>query len=89
MVCITAIRMSHQGHLHEHITDVRWQNTADNQTGTCSRAQMVEWLRAGNHAYVTDGRRTVEVGVVDANPPFLRTHADGVWTDNLLALPRY
>ena len=32
---------------------------------------------------------TVKVGVVDATPPYLRTHADGVWTDNLLALPRY
>jgi hypothetical protein len=36
--------------------------------------------------YVTDnaGRRA-NVGVWDANPPYLRTYADGVWTDNLLA----
>ena len=31
----------------------------------------------------------MSVGVVDANPPYIRTHADGVWTDNLLALPRF
>ncbi len=27
--------------------------------------------------------------VADADPPDIRTYADGVWTDNLLALPRY
>jgi hypothetical protein len=31
----------------------------------------------------------VAVGVVDASPPYIRTYADGNWTDNLLALPRY
>jgi hypothetical protein len=32
----------------------------------------------------------VDVGVVrpPVGPPYLRTHADGVWTNNLLALPR-
>ena len=40
---------------------------------------------------MTDGTREVQVGVVHPQygPPYLRTHADGVWTDNLLALPRY
>ena len=89
MVFITHIRMSQGGHLHEHITDVRWRDYNKGQSNDCTKQQMVEWLRQGNRAYVTDGVRTVEVGVVNANPPYLRTHADGVPTDNLLALPRF
>jgi hypothetical protein len=38
---------------------------------------------------VTDGKNTVAVLVVDSSPPYLRTYADGKWTDNLLALPKY
>jgi len=89
MVFITHIRLSHGGHLHEHITDVKWRDSNNGQSGECSPAQMVDWLQKGNQAYVTDGIRTVEVRVVKANPPYLRTYADGVWTDNLLALPRF
>ena len=89
MVFITHIRMSNGGHLHEHITDVRWRDSSNGQTGECTTAFMVDWLRKGHRAYVSDGIRSVEVGVVNANPPYLRTHADGVPTDNLLALPRF
>lgn len=32
---------------------------------------------------------TLLVGVVNANPPYIRTYADKGWTDNLLYLPRY
>jgi hypothetical protein len=35
------------------------------------------------------GIRDVQVLVVNANPPYLRTHADGQWSNNLLALPRF
>lgn len=88
MVYITHIRLS-GGTSHEHITDVRWQDTGNNTSGQMTKEQAVGWLRQGNRAFVTDGVRTVEVGVVDANPPYIRTHADGKWTDNLLALPRF
>jgi hypothetical protein len=88
MVYVTAIHLV-GGERHEHITEVRWLNPATNVTGSTSRAGMVDWIRGGGDARVTDGIRTVQVGVVDAIPPFIRTHADGVWTDNLLALPKY
>ncbi len=89
MVYITAVHMEQNGTRHEHIASVRWQNPADNATGESTRQVMVDWIRQGGVAKVTDGRNTVDVGVVEANPPYLRTHADGKWTDNLLALPRY
>lgn len=41
---------------------------------------MVTWIEGGN---------TVRVGVVNATPKYIRTYADGTWTDNLLALPRF
>lgn len=88
MVYVTHIRLS-GGTGHEHITNVKWQDTSNNTSNQMTREQAVDWINHGNRAYVTDGQRTVEVGVVKANPPYLRTHADGKWTDNLLALPRF
>jgi len=89
MVEITAVHMV-GGAFHEHIAEVRWVNPASGARGQSTRAAMVAFLRKpGSRAYVTDGHRTVEVGVVEATPPYIKTHADGVWTDNLLALPRY
>ncbi len=53
-----------------------------------TRAQMVDYIRAGTHSFFTmvNGKRA-EVGVVDGpNGPYVRTHADGYYNDNLLAL---
>jgi hypothetical protein len=51
---------------------------------------MVEWIRdKGGKAFVVSGGYRAAVGVVNANPPYIRTYADGVWTDNLFALPTY
>jgi hypothetical protein len=75
---------------HEHIAEVGWRDPADGKTGRSSRATMVDWIEnKSGVAKVTDGINTVDVGVVKGNPSYLRTHADGKWTDNLLALRRY
>jgi hypothetical protein len=90
MVYITAVHMSATGATHEHIESVRWTNPSDKGTGESTRAKMVEWIRGGGIARVRDSAgNDVSVGVVNATPPYIRTHADGVWTDNLLSLPRY
>ncbi len=89
MVMITHIRMGGTS-AHEHITDVKWRNPADGEVKSSTVPQMVDWIENKKGvAKVTDGKRTVDVGVVDARPKYLRTYADGVWTDNLLALPRF
>ncbi|MEK6225500.1 MAG: DUF3892 domain-containing protein [Chloroflexota bacterium] len=88
MVFVTARHMV-GGTYHEHIASVRWQDPGTAQTGETQRADMVTWIRGGGQAFVQSGSLTVAVGVVDANPPYIRTFADGVWTDNLLALPTY
>jgi hypothetical protein len=88
MIYVSAVHLV-GGSRHEHIAEVRWVNPQTNQTGQSSREAMVTWINGGGSAYVWDGTRGVQVGVVRAVPPYIRTYADGVWTDNLLALPRY
>jgi hypothetical protein len=89
MVYITARHMV-GGYQHQHIAEVRWTNPADGTTGVNSRESMVDWIQnKGGQAFVTDGTNTIAVRVVEATPRYLQTYADGVWTDNLLALPTY
>jgi len=77
------------GHRHEHIASVRWNDPASGDTNVATREQMVDWIRKGGDARVNDGVHEVRVRVRDANPPYIQTYADGVWTDNLLALPTF
>jgi len=92
MIRFTHRRMSGAGTGHQHIESLHWVNPLTNQSNSSPvRPTLVDWVRThANEAFVQDavGRRQY-VGVVDANPPYLRTYADGVWTDNLLALPTY
>ena len=86
---ITAIRLS-GGETHQHIVRLWWSNPSTGATGDNSRAEVVDWIEQGGKAYVQDGGNRVEVGVVKpaSGDKYLRTYADGVWTNNLLALPR-
>jgi hypothetical protein len=86
MTQITQVHMV-GGYQHDHIASVRWKTGGS--SGESTRAQMVEFIEGGGKAYVTDGANTAYVGVVKATPKFIRTYADGKWTDNLLALPRF
>ena len=91
MVYVTHIRLSGYGAGHERITDVMWRNPTTGATGQSSRATMLDWIKSqGGDARVRDSAgHDIRVGVVEAPSPYLRTYADGVWTDNLLALPRF
>lgn len=88
---ITAIRQT-GGTGHEHISHLWWTNPASGQDGDNSRAQLVDWIEVEHGAaYVANSQgKRADVGVITPSygPKYLRTHADGVWTDNLLALPR-
>ncbi len=75
------------GVLHEHISRLRWRDGAE--TGEASRAELVQWVLNGGDARVDARARDVKVEVVDATPPYLRTKANGIPTDNLLELPRF
>lgn len=89
---ITHIRLAANGIGHDSITRYKWRNESTGKTGDTDKPSMVSWLdKAGNSAYVSNGSSHVAVGVVrpQSGAPYLRTHANGVWTDNLLALPRF
>lgn len=91
-VRITAVRLSQGGYLHEHITDVKWTSYENGNTGQSTKAEMVKWIDVDKgRAYVETATSKVEVGVVkpQGGTPYLRTYANGTWTDNLLSLPRF
>jgi hypothetical protein len=71
---------------------VLWRS-ASTPAGHSARESIVAWLEAhgANEAVVADGADHVQVAVVrsDSGAPYIRTQADGVWTDNLLALPTF
>jgi hypothetical protein len=90
MVYITEVHMSSGGTGHEHNAAVRWEEPSTSKSGEDTRQEMVEWVDGGGAARVRDSAGDdVLVGVVNATPPYIRTYADGVPTDNLLYLPRY
>jgi uncharacterized protein DUF3892 len=71
------------GNTHEHITHLggaNWKWTLQ---------QVVESIEQRTNTFHTlvNGKRA-DVGVVNgAHGKYVRTYADGVWNDNLLALP--
>ena len=82
---LTCIRKPDPQSQHEHITHV---GTA---TQVWTREQVIAWIDARTNTYYTrDGSgKRADVGVVreQGKAPYLRTHADGTWNNNLLALP--
>jgi Protein of unknown function (DUF3892) len=92
MIEITAIQLA-GGQRHEHIVALRWRNTQTGVTGQSTRQAVVDWLdeSKANQAVVANNGSWMFVGVVrpQVGAPFLRTHADGKWNDNLLALPKF
>lgn len=89
MVYITQIHLS-GGTRHEHISEVCWLNPDTGAEDRSSRETMVDWIsNKKGVAKVKSHPTDVDVIVVAAHPPYLRTVANGWETDNLLSLPRY
>ena len=89
---ITCINKDHGNHAnpHEAITTLGWINQQTGQTGLSSRLDIYNWIEKGGEAIVHDRyNNTVKVGtaVTASGTKYVRTHADGKWTDNLLSLP--
>ena len=83
-VHITAVHMEPtNANDHQHIASVRWENRGTGENDQSSRQQIMDWIRRGGDARVSDAQGDVRVMVVEANPPYIRTHADGRATDNL------
>lgn len=88
---ITHIRLNGEKETHECISEFKWRSTSGN-AGHSTKNAMVDWIKNQNgKAYVGSGPQRRPVGVVHPKYglPYLRTYADGQWTNNLLALPRF
>lgn len=89
---ITCINKSGGFHADPHhaIQNLGWVNEDTKATGKNTRLEIYNWIKKGGHAYVRDSR--ANVATVDTREHFngtkyVQTRADGVFTDNLLALP--
>jgi len=73
---------------HEHITHAGNIRTSN---WIWTREDIIRNIEQGiDTFYVQENIHRSEVGVIypnDGRAPFLRTHADGYWNDNLLSLP--
>jgi|PersoiStandDraft_1058852.scaffolds.fasta_scaffold79957_2 Protein of unknown function (DUF3892) len=89
---ITQIHLSESVREHEHITDVKWANRETGVEGQSARAAIVEWIDVKRgEAFVGTGGTQVRVGTIHptSSEPYLRTYADGSWTNNLLSLDEF
>lgn len=82
-VQVTCINKLPRDNTHQGITHLggpAWKWT---------RQQVVDSINAKTNTFFTmAGGKRADVGVVNGqHGPFVRTYADGVWNDNLLALP--
>lgn len=80
---VTCINKLPRENTHEGITHLGGHNWR------WTRQQVIDSIEARTNTFHTlVGGNRAEVGVVNgAHGKYLRTHADGKWNDNLLALP--
>ena len=88
---VTHVHMSPGGTAHEHIESVRWEEQGINNTGAYTVAQMVDFLDRNGKAFTLEGGTRAEIYVRrnHGTKPFIQTASDGVWSNNLLSLPRF
>lgn len=88
--CIS--RKMSDGHSHEHIIELGWENDQTKVKGVSTRQAMVDFIeKNGTQAvYCPEryGGKSAWVHVArHGGIRFVQTYADGSWTNNLLALP--
>lgn len=81
---LTKVRLTHPMGRHEHISHL------GNHQGMWTREQIVAWIESGELGFYTSVHGNTATVYVRTNgvTKYVQTAADGVWNDNLLALPR-
>ena len=82
---ITCITKKDRFNTHEHITHLG----SSSEQRYWTRDQVIALINSGDTFYVQTGAHHAEIDIYhpkDGRHPFLRTHADGYWNDNLLSL---
>ncbi len=82
-VQVTCVNKQPRADPHEGITHLGGANWR------WTRQQVIDSINNGTNTFYTlVGGRRANVGVISGPAgPYVRTYADGVWNDNLLALP--
>ena len=89
---ITHVRYGGTSKTHESIDRYKWRNEQDGNIGDSDKPAMINWIdNKDGTAHVGQGSSRAEVGTVHPSngAPYLRTYADGDWTNNLLSLPTF
>jgi hypothetical protein len=90
---ITCIKKSGGYHQDPHhaIESVGWISDDTGKHGTSDRLTIYDWIKnKKGSAYVQDAQKNrASVGTRENTngTKYLQTHADKIWTDNLLSLP--
>lgn len=88
---ITHVRFSGSNRFAEEIIAYQWISLENAKTASSTKPVLVDWVASGGKAYVGTGANRVGVAVVrpTGGEAYLRTHADGDWTNNLENLPLF
>jgi hypothetical protein len=84
------VNKPHRDSPHEHIIHVGGPSPTGGSRWNDTAANVVRFIEDNVHRFYTDergARAWVGVNTSRSGRRFLQTHADGVWRDNLLALP--
>ena len=89
---VTCINKPNRMSSHEHITHIGNITNDPANRWRLAREEAIRRIEAKEEAFYTVDRATGNKMYIDVvreagRNPFLRTHADGKWNDNLLALP--
>ncbi|CAI7978105.1 DUF3892 domain-containing protein [Frankia sp. Hr75.2] len=90
MIEFTGRRMNGHGSDHQGIAKLQWVNRQSGNSDLSDvRPTLVDFVRKnpGQSRVKDSSGKWAEVRVVEAQPPYLRSYADGVPANNLLALP--
>jgi hypothetical protein len=88
-IAITGKRTGVFGYGHESITHYRWVEDGTGATSITEKATAVQWVESGRSPAYVPGPPVAPVGVNRAasGAAWLQTYADGVWSNNIMALP--
>lgn len=86
---ITNVRYGVLPKTEQTISHYKWRDDTTGEVAYSDKPTLVTWIERGGRAYVGSGYHRVPVLVVDANPKYLRTYADGRWTNNLTELTEF
>lgn len=89
---ITHVRFGSTTKTEDEIVSYKWKSLNDGDVGQSDKATLVDWIdNKSGTAYVGSGAQRVHVGTIhpDRGQAYLRTYADGKWTNNLVALDTF